>query len=79
MGEEDALAEQVGLGATEHLPLQHLVPVDVPFDDSAGPGQGESCGRRVLIPAQSLDERPQGRKVVDLDGGHPVLETLAMR
>jgi hypothetical protein len=32
IGEEDAAAEQVGAGASVHLPLEHLDAVDVAFD-----------------------------------------------
>jgi hypothetical protein len=32
VGEEDAAAEQVGVGASAHLPFEHLDAVDVAFD-----------------------------------------------
>jgi hypothetical protein len=35
VGEQAALAEQVGFGAAEHLPFDHLDAVDV-ASDSAG-------------------------------------------
>jgi hypothetical protein len=36
---ENAAAEQVEVGAAEHLALEHLEPVDVPFDQPCAPEQ----------------------------------------
>jgi hypothetical protein len=47
VGGEDAAAEQVGVGAALHLAFEHLDAVDVAFDDTGTPGQGETGGDGV--------------------------------
>jgi hypothetical protein len=54
--EDDAFAEQVEVGAAEHLSFDHLYAVHRPFDRSRAVGQGESIGDGVEIAAQPGDE-----------------------
>src|SRR5580704_997371 len=44
VGEQDALAEQVGFSASVHLSLDHLDAVDVAFDSAGAVGDGEPGG-----------------------------------
>jgi hypothetical protein len=46
---EKAAAQQVELGAAEHLALQHLQPVDLSFDRTIAPGQCQRCPNRVDV------------------------------
>jgi len=40
VGEQDALPEQVGFGASVHLSFDHLDAVDVAFDGAGAVGDG---------------------------------------
>ncbi len=77
MAEQDALAEQVGIRAAEHLPFEHFDAVDVAFDGAAVPGQAQTGGDRVLVTAHSADEGVQCGLVIGGDGGHPAFEVWA--
>ena len=39
VGEQDALAQEVGAGSSVHLPFDHLAAVDVAFDGAGAPGR----------------------------------------
>jgi hypothetical protein len=36
-------------GTSEHSALEHLAPVDMPFDDAGVPGQGQPGDDRVAL------------------------------
>ncbi|MEC3997109.1 hypothetical protein VSR01_27855 [Actinacidiphila sp. DG2A-62] len=50
-GEEDALAQEVEAGPSEHLLFEHLEAVDVPFDRAGAVGLGEPVADGVDIAA----------------------------
>ncbi|MER7450355.1 hypothetical protein ABTW96_08705 [Nocardia beijingensis] len=49
VAEQDALAEQVEVGATKHLAFDHLDAVDVAFDRPAVPGHGQADDDRIKM------------------------------
>jgi hypothetical protein len=53
VGEQDALAEQVGFRPAVHLSFDHLDAVDVAFDGAGALGQGQAVGDGVLVGAQA--------------------------
>ena len=59
VGEQDALAEQVGFRASVHLSFEHLDAVDVAFDGAGAVGDGEPGGDGAPVPAESLAETAQ--------------------
>jgi hypothetical protein len=52
--EDDAFAEQVEVGAAEHLSFEHLYAIHRPFDRSGAVGQGESIGDLTFISVAGL-------------------------
>jgi hypothetical protein len=56
VGEQDALAEQVGFGAAVHLSFDHLDAVDVAFDGAGAVGDGEPGGDGGPVFAESFAE-----------------------
>jgi hypothetical protein len=56
---DDAAAEEIKLGASEHLTLEHLEPVDVAFDRPGAPAQREAGDDRILIAAHAGHEGVQ--------------------
>jgi len=73
LGEQDALAQQVGFRSSVHLSFDHLDAVDVAFDGAGSPGQGEAGGDGGPVLAQAGGEAPHfldgaGLGLVDLGG-----------
>jgi hypothetical protein len=58
LGEQDALAQQVGFRSSVHLSFDHLDAVDVAFDGAGSPGQGEAGGDGGPVLAQAGGEAP---------------------
>ncbi|WP_326726565.1 hypothetical protein [Streptomyces phaeochromogenes] len=52
---ESSLAEEFESRAAEHLPLEHLDPIDVSFNAARVPGQGEA-GNDGVSSAQACDQ-----------------------
>ena len=70
VGEEDAAAEQVRVGASVHLSFEHDA-VDVAFDGAGVPAHAQAVGGGVPAGAQPGDERLQGRLAGGEGGVHP--------
>src|SRR5215472_13222417 len=52
-GRKDTTAEQIEVGPTEHLALEHLQPIGVAFDRPRTPALREAGDDGVLIPAEA--------------------------
>ena len=63
VGEQDALAEQVGFRASVHLAFDHLDAVDVAFDGTGTAGDGEPGGDGGPVPAEASGEAAQMRSM----------------
>src|SRR6185437_7492648 len=77
VGEQDALAEQVGFGASVHLSLDHLDAVDVAFDGAGAVGDGEPGGDGGPVLAESLAEAAQLADGAGLGLAGPGFQALA--
>src|SRR5215208_6173268 len=75
--EEDSFAEEVEVGAAEHLAFDHFDAVDRSLDGAGAVGQGQSGGDGVEISAQAGGEGPQGWGAVGVDPLQPVVEFVA--
>jgi hypothetical protein len=75
---EDSFAEQVDVGAAEHLAFEHLDAVDVAFDRAGVPGQGESGCDGVLVVLDAFDERAQAGQFGGRGLGEPVGQAFAV-
>ena len=72
-GPEDATAEEIEPGPSEHLALQHLEPVDVALDRPRAPGERQAGDDSVLIAAEAGHEGVEVGKIVCLNVIHPLL------
>jgi hypothetical protein len=77
VGEQDALAEQVGFRASVHLPFDHLDAVDVAFDGTGTVGDGEPGGDGGPVPAKPSGEAAQLTDRAGLGLGGSRLKALA--
>src|ERR1700731_4877915 len=77
VGEQDALAEQVGFRAAVHLSFEHLDAVDVAFDGAGAVGDGEPGGDGGPVAAESSGEAAQLADRVVLGLAGPGFEALA--
>ncbi|MFG2697300.1 hypothetical protein [Kitasatospora sp. NPDC048407] len=66
------------VGSAEPLGLEHLDPVDVPFDDAGVPEKGEACDDGVPGSVDSSSECVPKGQVVPADRVEPFRETLAL-
>jgi hypothetical protein len=66
-GEDDALAEEVEAGSSEHLWFQHFEAVDVPFDGSGTVRQGQAVADGVEVAAEVAGEGGKRGEAVRLD------------
>jgi hypothetical protein len=78
VGEQDTLAEQLGLGPSVHLSLDHLDAVDVALDGARAPGQGEASGDGGPVLAQAGGEAAEFRDVAGFSLVGPAGELVAL-
>lgn len=69
---------EIEAGPAEHLPFQHLQPVDVAFDGAGTVGKGQSVADGVEVAAQVAGEAREWGEGVSFDLGDPVLEAVAV-
>jgi hypothetical protein len=72
------LPEEVEAGAAEHLALEHLDAVDVPFHDSGAPGQGEAGDDGVTVAVDACGEGVETGQTILADGIEPLGQPLAL-
>ncbi len=77
VGEQDALAEQVGFRASVHLSFDHLDAVDVAFDGAGAVGDGEPGGDGGPVLAESFGEAAQLADRAGLGLAGPGFQVLA--
>jgi hypothetical protein len=77
--EQDAFAKEIEAGPAEHLPLQHLQPVDVALDGAGTVGKGKSVADGVEVAAEVAGEAREWGEGVSFDLGDPVLERSPRR
>jgi hypothetical protein len=79
VGEQDALAEQVGFHAPVHLPFDHLDAVDMAFGGAGAVGDGEPGDDGGPVPAESAGEAAQLADRAGLGLAGPRFEVLAAK
>ncbi len=60
--EEEASGQQIEAGPAEHLALEQLQAVDLPFNGALAPGQRHPGPDSGIILPQSFGKAPEGRE-----------------
>src|SRR5918997_4647621 len=60
--QEKTSGQQIERGAAEHLALEHLQTINLPFDGALTPGQGDGGLNGAVVRTQSFRKAPEGRQ-----------------
>jgi hypothetical protein len=77
--EENAFPQEVEFRAAVHLSFDRFEAIDVSFDATGIVGHGQPVDDGGVIVSQAGGERVQGREVVGVDLGDPVVEVFAVQ
>jgi hypothetical protein len=77
-GQENPLSQESEAGTAEHLAFEHLDPVDVSFDDSGVPGQGEPSDDGIAVTFDACGEGVEAGEIVTPDGVQPLRQPFAL-
>jgi hypothetical protein len=72
--QQNASGEEIESGPAEHLALQHLQAVDVPFDGALTPRQRHCCLDSSVILTQAFGQAPEGRERAGGRARQPCIE-----
>jgi hypothetical protein len=70
----EASGQQIEPGPAEHLALQHLQAVDVPFNGALTPRQRHRCRDSSVILTQASGKAPEGRESAGGSARQPWIE-----
>lgn len=76
--QQDSFPQETEPGPAVHLALDHLGPVDMAFDCSRAPGQGEASDDGIAVPVDACGESMETWQVILPDGSEPVRKTRAL-
>lgn len=77
-GQKNPLPQESEAGAAEHLAFEHLDPVDVSFDDTGVPRQGEPGDDGIAVTVDARGEGVEAGEVVAPDGVEPLGKAFAL-